>query len=98
MKRICSVLVLLLGFVPPLCALGQGPRVYICVDMEGTSTVASAWDVVGGEGTAFDAEGKDFERNRHSLTAEVNAAIQGAREAGAREFLVKECHGGRAMR
>ena len=60
-------------------------RVYISADMEGITGVASA-DQLGP--TSF-----EYGRAREWMTAEVLAAIQGAREAGATEFVVSDSHG-----
>jgi D-amino peptidase len=60
-------------------------RVYISVDMEGASGVTRWADVV--------ADGPDYERARRWMTGDVNAAIAGARERGATEFVVEENHG-----
>ena len=60
-------------------------RVYISVDMEGASGVTRWADVV--------ADGPDYERARRWMTGDVNAAIDGARAAGATEFVVEENHG-----
>lgn len=60
-------------------------RIFISVDMEGVSGVTRWQDVV--------TAGQDYQRARSWLTADVNAAIEGARAAGAREFVVEENHG-----
>ncbi len=60
-------------------------RVYISVDMEGISGVTRWQDVI--------TAGQDYERARSWMTADVNAAIAGARLAGAKEFVVEENHG-----
>jgi D-amino peptidase len=60
-------------------------RIYISVDMEGISGVTRWEDVV--------VRGQDYQRARSWLTADVNAAIAGARESGATEFVVEENHG-----
>jgi len=60
-------------------------KVYISADMEGITGVASA-DQLGP--TSF-----EYNRAREWMTAEVLAAIQGAREAGATEFVVSDSHG-----
>ena len=60
-------------------------KVYISADMEGITGVASA-DQLGP--TSF-----EYGRAREWMTAEVLAAIQGAREAGAGEFVVSDSHG-----
>jgi len=73
------------------CLLGsataaQEPiRVFISVDMEGISGIAHS------EMTS--ASGAEYERGRKLMVADVNAAIEGAREAGATEFLVNDSHG-----
>jgi D-amino peptidase len=60
-------------------------RVYISVDMEGISGVTRWQDVI--------ATGQDYPRARSWMTADVNAAVAGARAAGATEFVVEENHG-----
>lgn len=79
--------------VPPQ----PGPRVYLLVDMEGMGSAVKSQEVIAGnEGPAYrDRTGPDYwEHYRELLTAETNAAIGGAREAGARSFVVNEGHGG----
>lgn len=79
--------------VPPQPA----PRVYLLVDMEGMGSAVKSQEVIAGnEGPAYrDRTGPDYwEHYREMLTAETNAAIRGAREAGARSFVVNEGHGG----
>jgi D-amino peptidase len=63
----------------------HGVRVYISVDMEGISGVTRWADVV--------VRGQDYHRARHWMTADVNAAVAGARAGGATEFVVEENHG-----
>ena len=76
--------VLALAAVTNLAA--QRPlKVYISADMEGITGVASV-DQLGP--TSF-----EYGRAREWMTAEVLAAIQGAREAGATEFVVSDSHG-----
>jgi D-amino peptidase len=60
-------------------------RVFISIDMEGVSGVTRWSDVV--------STGQDYQRARSWLTADVNAAVAGARAAGATEFVVEENHG-----
>jgi len=79
-----------------LAAIAAGPtltqaadarpiKLYISADMEG----------VGGVVTPYQADRKQDEwgRFRRFMTQEVVAAIEGAREAGASEFLVSDSHG-----
>ena len=78
-----------------LCALvavaspsgAQDPkRVFISVDMEGICGIAHS-EMTDASG------GAEYERGRRLMVADVNAAIEGAREAGAAEFLVNDSHG-----
>jgi D-amino peptidase len=61
-------------------------RIYISADMEGVSEVTHSQDVITGR--------SQYERFRRLLTADVNAAIEGAAQAGATDFLVNEAHDG----
>lgn len=73
------------------------PRVYLMVDMEGMGSAVKSQEVIAGnEGPAYrDRTGPDYWSHfRELLTAEANAAIRGAREAGAASFTVAESHGG----
>ncbi|MEW6244133.1 MAG: M55 family metallopeptidase [Bacillota bacterium] len=60
-------------------------RIYISADMEGVSGVVS-WDQTGSEGRG------EYERARHLMTQEVNAAIEGAFRGGATYVLVNDSH------
>lgn len=60
-------------------------KIYISADIEGIS------GVVSGSQTSFSGDG--YERARKLMTEEVNAAIEGAVEAGATEILVNDSHG-----
>src|SRR3954451_9531858 len=60
-------------------------KVYISADMEGITGVASADQLAP---ASF-----EYGRAREWMTAEVLAAIQGARDAGATEFVVSDSHG-----
>jgi D-amino peptidase len=64
---------------------GAPLKVYISADMEGIAGVASADQLSPG---SF-----EYERARDWMTGEVLAAIQGARDAGATEFVVSDSHG-----
>jgi D-amino peptidase len=69
-------------------AFAQTPRplkVFISVDMEGVAGAVSAGDV--------SANGADYPRFREIMTAEANAAIDGAFRAGATEIVVRDSHG-----
>jgi len=60
-------------------------KVYISADMEGISGVASADQLAP---ASF-----EYAQARQWMTGDVLAAIQGAREAGATEFVVSDSHG-----
>jgi D-amino peptidase len=60
-------------------------RVFISVDMEGITGV-TCWDDV-------DSSKPSYERFRKVMTAEVNAAVEGAADAGATGVLVNDSHG-----
>lgn len=59
-------------------------KVFISSDIEGTAGIAD-WEQVRGPGA-------EYEIGRQLLTGEVNAAIDGAVEAGARHVLVNDAH------
>ncbi|HEX2728140.1 MAG TPA: M55 family metallopeptidase, partial [Rubrobacteraceae bacterium] len=61
-------------------------KVFISADMEGVTGVTHPQDVIPGR--------SQYERFRHFLTADVNAAIEGAARGGATELLVNEAHDG----
>lgn len=67
-------------------ASGQTPlKVYISADMEGLTGVVTP--------EQLGPSGFEYQRAREWMTAEVLAAIQGARDAGATEILVSDSHG-----
>ena len=78
-------LALALTLVASIGAAQDAIRVFISVDMEGISGIAHS-EMTGGSGA-------EYERGRKLTVADVNAAIEGAREAGATEFLVNDSHG-----
>jgi D-amino peptidase len=61
-------------------------KVYISADMEGVAGV-STWE------KQASSDGIDYQQYRRLMTLEVNAAIQGAFDAGASEVLVSDSHG-----
>jgi D-amino peptidase len=61
-------------------------RVAICVDMEGVSGIF-VWEQVTGGNPQYMGEGRQL------LTQEINAAVRGARKAGATEVVVMDLHG-----
>jgi D-amino peptidase len=60
-------------------------RIFISVDMEGIAGVVH-W-------TDTKLEGVEYERARHWMTGEANAAVEGALQAGATEVVVNDSHG-----
>lgn len=60
-------------------------RVLIMTDMEGVSGIV-VWEQVNGGAPLF-------EEGRRLYTEEINAAVRGARAAGAQEVVVVDCHG-----
>ena len=63
----------------------QGLKVYVSADMEGIGGAVTRQQVSRG--------GFEYERFRELMTAEVNAAIESALEAGASEIVVSDSHG-----
>lgn len=70
-------------------AIGQASdrplKIYISADMEGLAGAVT--------GEQLGADGFEYQRFREFMTAEVNAAIDAARAAGAGEILVSDSHG-----
>lgn len=60
-------------------------KIYISADMEGVVGVVT--------GDQLGSGGFEYERFRNFMTAEVNACIEAAKEAGATEILVSDSHG-----
>ena len=59
-------------------------KVYLSTDIEGTAGIVDWSQVLG--------PSPEYEVGRRLLLAEVNAAIDGAAEAGASAFLVNDAH------
>lgn len=78
---LCLALALL-----PAAVSGQRPlKVYISIDMEGIGGVVTS--------EQLGPTGFEYQRARQFMTDELNAAIQGARDAGATEIMVSDSHG-----
>src|SRR5918911_2073636 len=60
-------------------------RVHIISDMEGVSGIVRWGQVNGGHPM--------YEEGRRLYTEEINAAVRGAKAAGATEIVVMDCHG-----
>ena len=87
MKKALSI-VAVIFFVAALAAAQQPAKklkVFISVDMEGISGLIH-WDET-------EEGGADYPLFRKLMTAEANAAIAGALEAGATEIVVRDAHG-----
>ena len=78
-------LLLAVLWAPAVFAQDRGPRVFISVDMEGLSGIAHS------EMTS--ASGAEYARGRDLMMSDLNAAIQGALDAGATHILVNDSHG-----
>jgi len=60
-------------------------RVHVISDMEGVSGIVKWQQTTGGEPM--------YEEGRRLYTEEINAAVRGAKAAGATEIVVMDCHG-----
>ncbi|MFL5915034.1 MAG: M55 family metallopeptidase [Gaiellaceae bacterium] len=60
-------------------------RVHVISDMEGVAGIVKWQQVSGGE--------KLYDEGRVLYTEEINAAVRGAKAAGATEIVVMDCHG-----
>ena len=60
-------------------------RVFIVSDLEGVSGIVKLGQVVGGKPL--------YDESRRLYTEEINAAVRGAKAAGATEIVVMDCHG-----
>ena len=60
-------------------------RVFVVSDMEGVSGIVNSQQTTGGESL--------YEEGRKLYTEEINAAVRGAKAAGADEIVVMDCHG-----
>ena len=75
----------------PICffsisiALGQGKKIFISADLEGVVGAVTS--------EQLGPNGFEYNRFREFMTAEVNAAINAARAAGATEILIADSHG-----
>ena len=83
--RLATVLVASLLLAGSASAQQRPLKVLISVDMEGITGVVTA--------EQLGPTGFEYGRFREFMTAEVLAAIEGARQAGATEFVVSDSHG-----
>ena len=82
-RSILSIIILVA--LPIVSSAQDGLKIYISADMEGVVGVVT--------GEQLGPDGFEYQRFREFMTAEVNAAIDAARAAGADEFLVSDSHG-----
>src|SRR5439155_233180 len=64
-----------------------GVKVFIVSDMEGVAGIVK-WQQTDGT-----KEKRAFHEGRELYTEEINAAVRGAKSAGAKEIVVMDCHG-----
>lgn len=83
--RSIAILISTLLFATSAWAQQDGLKIYISADMEGVVGAVS--------GDQLSPGGFEYERFRKFMTAEVNAAIDAARAAGATEFVISDSHG-----
>ena len=62
-------------------------KVFIVSDMEGVSGIVK-WQQTDGA-----KEKRAYHEGRELYTEEINAAVRGAKSAGATEIVVMDCHG-----
>lgn len=82
---VTAVLVLIITISSNIHAQGRKMKIYISADMEGIVGVVT--------GEQLGPSGFEYNRAREFMTAEVNAAIDAAFEAGATEIVVSDSHG-----
>jgi D-amino peptidase len=66
---------------------GRLVRVFIVSDMEGVAGIVK-WEQTDGT-----KEKRAYHEGRELYTEEINAAVRGAKSAGAKEIVVMDCHG-----
>lgn len=85
MIRLSTFLSILLLFTLAEVRAEESLKVYISADMEGLAGAVTS--------EQLGPDGFEYGRFREFMTAEVNAAIEAARQAGASEILVSDSHG-----
>jgi D-amino peptidase len=69
------------------CDSGRLVKVFIVSDMEGVAGIVK-WEQTDGT-----KEKRAYQEGRELYTEEINAAVRGAKSAGAKEIVVMDCHG-----
>jgi D-amino peptidase len=85
LKTLGLVGLLIIFFTAQVNAQQKPLKIYISADMEGVVGVVT--------GEQLGPQGFEYQRFREFMTQEVNAAIEGARAAGATEIVVSDSHG-----
>jgi D-amino peptidase len=85
LKMLGLVGFLIIFFTAQVNAQQKPLKIYISADMEGVVGVVT--------GEQLGPQGFEYQRFREFMTQEVNAAIEGARAAGATEIVVSDSHG-----
>jgi D-amino peptidase len=88
MRRLMTTCIFILLAAGSVQAQQKKLKVLISADMEGIGGV-STWEVQAEPGKA-----REYEKFRRLMTLEVNAAIDGAAQAGATDFVVADSHSG----
>src|SRR5918994_6877446 len=70
-----------------ICVILPLMKVFIVSDMEGVAGVVK-WQQTDGS-----KEKRAYHEGRELYTEEINAAVRGAKSAGAKEIVVMDCHG-----
>ncbi len=83
--RIASACAIGLACIAPAAQAQRPVKVFISVDMEGIGGVVTA--------EQLSPTGFEYARFREFMTAEALAAIDGARQAGATQFVIADSHG-----
>lgn len=83
--RLASACAVLLAFAAHAAQAQRPVKVFISVDMEGIGGVVTA--------EQLGPTGFEYTRFREFMTAEALAAIDGARQAGATQFVIADSHG-----
>jgi D-amino peptidase len=85
MTRLAVLLSVLLVSIHQPVAAQEKMKIYISADMEGVVGVVTGEDL--------GPDGFEYQKAREWMTGEVNAAIEGARAAGATEIVISDSHG-----
>jgi D-amino peptidase len=83
-ERARDFFIIILNFVLGL-RLSEAKKVFITIDMEGITGVVD-WNHVGGDSG-------EYEHYRKLMVGDLNAAIDGALAAGAKEIVISDSHG-----